>query len=136
MRPNPNMHPRAKGVRRARCGRHATVSWLFTAALCAGCVRAPDRHIAAAPLNRLGQSYEVLPLAVGRDDCRFRTRLDGPTAVDAWIGIRNSAVHAAARAAVACCRTPRVARISDWMAGFAAWEVTFDCTEQSPSSTR
>lgn len=60
-------------------------------------------------------------------DCRIRTRLPEPYSAGAWIDVRNSAVHAALIAAQQCCPEPEVAEISDWMAGFAAWEIRFTC---------
>lgn len=105
---------------------------IFTLALLAACRSLPERHITAAPLTRYGQGFEVTVLAATPLDCRVRTRLPAPYSLGAWIGIRNSAVHAARRAALSCCAEPRVLRVSDWMAGFAAWEVTFECPAAPP----
>lgn len=66
-------------------------------------------------------------MATTPQDCRIRARLPEPYSAGAWIEVRNSAVHTAQIAAQACCPQPRVAKIKDWMAGFAAWEIRFTC---------
>ena len=66
-------------------------------------------------------------MATTPQDCRIRARLPEPYSAGAWIEVRNSAVHTAKIAAQACYPQPRVAKIKDWMAGFAAWETRFTC---------
>ncbi len=113
------MHPRRKG----------DLGWLalVSSLLLAACAAAPERQITAAPLTRYGQAFEIKVLAASAQDCVVRARLPGPYSASAWIEIRNSAVHAAQRAATACCAQPQVAKVEDWMAGFAAWEIRFRC---------
>lgn len=88
-------------------------------------------HPAASPPavtgGRHGQPFEVTAVALRPDDCRVRARLPEPWSFGAWIDVRRAAVHAATPAARACCATPVVGQVSDWMAGFAAWEITFTC---------
>jgi hypothetical protein len=117
------MHLRNKGALKrvlALAGFHALLS-------VTGCGSHLERQITAAPLSRYGQAFEVTVLTASAAHCRIRTRLPAPYSAAAWIEIRNSAVHAARQAARICCATPRVAHVADWMAGFAAWEVTFVC---------
>ena len=64
-------------------------------------------------------------MATTPQDCRIRARLPEPYSAGAWIEVRNSAVHTAQIAAQACCPQPRVAKIKDCLAGFAAWEIRF-----------
>lgn len=100
------------------------------------CGPAPERHIAAAPLTRYGQVFEITVVASTAQDCRIRSRLPEPYSAGAWIDVRNSAVHAARIAAETCCARPRVDRISDWMAGFAAWEIRFTCQTEVKGSPK
>jgi hypothetical protein len=122
------MHPRRKG----------DLGWLgiFVSLLLPGCASAPARQITAAPLTRYGQAFETTVIAATTEDCVVRTRLPEPYSASAWIEIRNSAVHAALNAATACCAQPRVLRIEDWMAGFAAWEIRFSCAGDGSRNPR
>ncbi len=122
------MHPRRKGDLRW--------SAILVSLLLPGCVAAPERQITAASLTRYGQPFEVTVLAATTQACIVRARLPEPYSASAWIEIRNSAVHAAQKAAVACCRQPRVAKIEDWMAGFAAWEIRFSCAVDGSRGSR
>ena len=99
----------------------------LTAPLFAACAEISDHHITSAPLSRLGQHFEITVLATEHSDCRIRARLPEPYSAGAWIDTRNSAIHAARLAATACCAHPSVSAIEDWMAGFAAWEISFRC---------
>jgi len=60
-------------------------------------------------------------------DQRYRVRMPEPWSNSAWIDVRNDAVKAVLTVAAAQCANPTVTNISDWMAGFAAWEVSVRC---------
>lgn len=82
---------------------------------------------AAAQPAVLGQPFETEVLQITTGGCQVRVRLPEPYSYGAWIDVRNEAIRAATRAASACCSNPQVQKISDWMAGFAAYAVDFRC---------
>lgn len=43
--------------------------------------------------------------------------------------VRNAALKMARGAAPACCENPRIANVSDWLAGYGAWKVSFECEQ-------
>jgi hypothetical protein len=70
---------------------------------------------------------EISARVLTAQDCRVRARLPEPWSFAAWIDVRRAAVAAATHAARACCAAPHPVKVSDWMAGFAAWEITYAC---------
>ena len=86
--------------------------------------------------TRFGQHFEVTQLSAADGLRGFHVRLPSPWAASAWIEVRNAAITAAAPTAQATCPRPTPLRISDWMAGFAAWEVTFRCGSNVGSPPR
>ncbi|MSR13570.1 MAG: hypothetical protein EXR86_03200 [Gammaproteobacteria bacterium] len=91
-----------------------------------GCAGDPSRQGSVDP-HFLGQPYSVTVRDHSPDACRVQVRLPEPFSYGAWSGVRNAAIRVAANAAIACCATPQVELVSDWTAGFAAYEVAFRC---------
>lgn len=99
--------------------------WAFAASGLLGwaAVLGAEQHAPA----RFGQHFEVTQLSSVDGLQRFHVRLPAPWSASAWTDVRNAAITAAARTAQPTCSAPTPIRVSDWMAGFAAWEVTFRC---------
>ena len=117
-----------------RCVRIAEIRWAFAAmGLLGWATVVATEH--RAP-TRFGQHFEVTQLSATDGLQRFHVRLPAPWSASAWIDVRNAAITAAALTAAATCKAPTPIRISDWMAGFAAWEVTFSCGSNVGSPPR
>lgn len=111
----------------------AVVALLTATVAITGCGTPPVRPAAVTPPPaasswRHGQTFEISAVALAPEDCRVRARLPEPWSFAAWIDVRRAAVAAATRTAGACCAAPRPVQVADWMAGFAAWEITFSCS--------
>jgi len=61
--------------------------------------------------------------------CVVRVKRRDDRVASTWLDARNAALAAAHHTALSCCRLPRLEQVSDWAAGFSAFEVVFSCSD-------
>ena len=105
---------------------------ILSLALLSACNQNPvlGKQITTAPEIRHAQYFETELLSAVGEQCVVRTKLPNQRLPGTWVDERNSAVRAALDEARRCCSEPRLLEVADWMVGFTAYEVRFDCSEQ------